>query len=166
MRQRIMIAMALLCRPRLLIADEPTTALDVTVQAQIMQLLADIQRDFGTAVILITHNLGVVAGFCERTLVMYGGQIMEEGRTEDLFARPTHPYTVGLLRAVPRLDRDDGELQTIAGEAPDMSRLPKGCPFSPRCSIAMPHCTGSRPDLVALDPTHRRACHAELNKVA
>ena len=166
MRQRIMIAMALLCRPRLLIADEPTTALDVTVQAQIMQLLADIQRDFGTAVILITHNLGVVAGFCERTLVMYGGQIMEEGTTEDVFARPVHPYTVGLLKAVPRLDRDDGELKTISGEAPDMSRLPKGCPFSPRCAIAKPRCTDNRPDLVWLGDTRRRACYAELSEVA
>jgi oligopeptide transport system ATP-binding protein len=166
MRQRIMIAMALLCRPRLLIADEPTTALDVTVQAQIMQLLVDIQRDFGTAVILITHNLGVVAGFCQRTLVMYGGQVMEEGDTEDVFARPVHPYTVGLLRAVPRLDRDDGELKTIAGEAPDMSRLPPGCPFSPRCAIAKPRCTGTRPQIVTLDSHRRRACHAELSEVA
>ncbi len=170
MRQRIMIAMALLCRPRLLIADEPTTALDVTVQAQIMQLLGDIRRDFGTAVILITHDLGVVAGFCDRTLVMYGGQIMEEGTTEDVFARPVHPYTKGLLNAVPRLDRDDGELLTIAGEPPDMSRLPAGCPFSPRCSIVKERCFGTKPALVYLNPdlgaARRRACHANLSEVA
>ncbi len=170
MRQRIMIAMALLCRPRLIIADEPTTALDVTVQAQIMQLLGDIRRDFGTAIVLITHDLGVVAGFCDRTMVMYGGQVMEEGTTEDVFARPVHPYTVGLLKAVPRLDREDDELQTIAGEPPDMSRLPAGCPFSPRCSIAKPRCEGTRPALVHLSDVtghaRRRACHAELSEVA
>lgn len=166
MRQRIMIAMALLCRPRLLIADEPTTALDVTVQAQIMQLLGDIRRDFGTAVILITHDLGIVAGFCDRTLVMYGGQIMEEGATEEVFARPVHPYTVGLLSAVPRIDREDGELRTISGEPPDMSRLPAGCPFSPRCAIARERCAGVRPELVTLAPGRRRACHAELREVA
>ena len=122
MRQRVMIAMSLLCRPRLLIADEPTTALDVTVQAQIMQLLGDIREEFGTAIILITHDLGVVAGFCDRTLVLYGGQIMEEGPTKALFDAPSHPYTKGLLKAVPRLDRDDDSLQTISGEPPDMSR--------------------------------------------
>ena len=134
MRQRVMVAMSLLCRPKLLIADEPTTALDVTVQAQIRQVLSDKRTDFGTAIILITHDLGVVAGFCDRTLVMYGGQITEEGTTEEVFATPTHPYTRGLLRAVPRLDRDDAALATIAGEPPDMSHLPKGCPFSPRCA--------------------------------
>jgi oligopeptide transport system ATP-binding protein len=166
MRQRIMIAMALLCRPRLLIADEPTTALDVTVQAQIMQLLGDIRRDFGTAVILITHDLGIVAGFCDRTLVMYGGQIMEEGPTEEVFARPVHPYTVGLLSAVPRIDREEGDLRTIAGEPPDMSRLPAGCPFSPRCSIVKDRCAGTRPTLVTLGPGRRRACHADMKEVA
>ena len=165
MRQRIMIAMALLCRPRLLIADEPTTALDVTVQAQILQLLAEIRRDFGTAVILITHDLGIVAGFCDRTLVMYGGQIMEEGPTEAVFARPLHPYTAGLLSAVPRIDREEGVLRTIAGEPPDMSRLPAGCPFSPRCGIATAVCAGTRPDLVACGPGRRRACHAAAEEV-
>jgi oligopeptide transport system ATP-binding protein len=166
MRQRIMIAMALLCRPRLLIADEPTTALDVTVQAQIMQLLGDIRRDFGTAVILITHDLGIVAGFCDRTLVMYGGQIMEEGSTEDVFARPVHPYTVGLLSAVPRMDRDDGDLRTIAGEPPDMSHLPAGCPFSPRCGIVRDICVTARPPLVTFGDGRRRACHADISEVA
>ena len=166
MRQRIMIAMALLCQPRLLIADEPTTALDVTVQAQIMALLGDIRRDFGTAVILITHDLGVVAGFCDRTLVMYGGQVMEEGTTEDVFAKPSHPYTVGLLSAVPRIDREDEVLATIAGEPPDMSHLPRGCPFSPRCARVMDICHGTRPALIGFDGDRRRACHASYSEAA
>jgi len=166
MRQRIMIAMALLCEPRLLIADEPTTALDVTVQAQIMQVLADIRRDFGTAIILITHDLGIVADACDRTLVLYGGQIMEEGPTDDVFARPSHPYTSGLLRAVPRLDRDDEELLTIAGEPPDMSRLPAGCPFSPRCAAVMPQCVDIKPDLTSFEGNRRRSCHLPVSEVA
>lgn len=161
MRQRIMIAMALLCKPRLLIADEPTTALDVTVQAQIMQLLGDIRRDFGTAIVLITHDLGIVAGFCDRTLVMYGGQVMEEGPTDAVFASPAHPYTAGLLQAVPRLDRAEPQLATIAGEPPDMSRLPRGCPFSPRCAAALPVCADTRP-AITHSPQRRRACHLDL----
>ena len=165
MRQRIMIAMSLLCQPRLLIADEPTTALDVTVQAQIMQLLGDIRQEFGTAVILITHDLGIVAGFCDRTLVMYGGQIMEEGPTTDIFANPSHPYTSGLLKAVPRLDKDEAELATIAGEPPDMSHLPPGCPFSPRCAQILDHCRTDRPALETLGD-RRRACHLPAKEVA
>ena len=166
MRQRIMIAMSLLCQPRLLIADEPTTALDVTVQAQIMDVLSDIRRDFGTAIILITHDLGVVAGFCDRTLVMYGGQIMEDGPTDDVFAHPSHPYTKGLLQAVPRLDRVETELKTIAGEPPDMSRLPDGCPFSPRCAQVQNTCAALRPELVKHAQTRRRACHVPVQEVA
>lgn len=165
MRQRIMIAMSLLCRPKLLIADEPTTALDVTVQAQIMQLLNDIRDDFGTAVILITHDLGVVAGFCDRTLVMYGGKIMEDGPTDPVFEGPSHPYTAGLLRAVPRLDRADAELVTIAGEPPDMSRLPQGCPFSPRCAYVQNVCPSIPPELVSFDGSRRRACHVPAKEV-
>ncbi len=166
MRQRIMIAMALLCRPRLLIADEPTTALDVTVQAQIMALLSEIRREFGTAIILITHDLGIVADACERTLVMYGGQIMEMAETEALFERPTHPYTKGLLAAVPRLDRDEEILRTIAGEPPDMSHLPDGCPFSPRCAHVRETCAQIKPGLVEAEPTRWRACHAPIAEVA
>ncbi len=165
MRQRIMIAMSLLCQPRLLIADEPTTALDVTVQAQIMQVLSDIRNDFGTAIILITHDLGIVAGFCDRTLVMYGGQIMEEGPTDDIFASPDHPYTSGLLKAVPRLDREDATLATIAGEPPDMSSLPPGCPFSPRCGQLLNNCQAERPALQAAGD-RRRACHLSVQEVA
>ncbi len=165
MRQRIMIAMALLCQPQLLIADEPTTALDVTVQAQIMDLLGDIRRDFGTAIVLITHDLGIVADFCDRTLVMYGGQVMEEGATTDVFAEPAHPYTKGLLRAVPRIDRDDDVLQTISGEPPDMSRLPAGCPFSPRCDVALDHCAVQRPAKEHFGADRRRACHKPLAEV-
>jgi oligopeptide transport system ATP-binding protein len=165
MRQRIMIAMSLLCQPRLLIADEPTTALDVTVQAQIMQLLGDIRQEFGTAIILITHDLGIVAGFCDRTLVMYGGQIMEEGPTNDIFSDPSHPYTSGLLQAVPRLDKETAELATIAGEPPDMSRLPAGCPFSPRCAQVLHNCKAERPPL-DVTPDRRRACHLPVQEVA
>jgi oligopeptide transport system ATP-binding protein len=159
MRQRVMIAMALLCKPRLLIADEPTTALDVTVQAQIIALLDDVRRNFGTAIILITHDLGIVAGTCDRTMVMYGGRMMEAGLTADLFARPSHPYTLGLLQAVPRLDRDDERLRTIAGEPPNMTGLPVGCPFSPRCGFKLPQCPDVMPDLVPYQ-TRLRACHA------
>lgn len=166
MRQRIMIAMSLLCQPRLLIADEPTTALDVTVQAQIMDVLSDIRRDFGTAIVLITHDLGVVAGFCDRTLVMYGGQIMEDGPTDDVFADPSHPYTKGLLRAVPRLDRANDRLSTIAGEPPDMSNLPAGCPFSPRCAQVQNTCAGLPPVLEDHGADRRRACHLPIAEVA
>ena len=166
MRQRVMIAMALLCRPRLLIADEPTTALDVTVQAQIMELLEDIRREFGMSVILITHDLGIVAGACERVMVLYGGQVMETGPTEAIFAAPTHPYTLGLLRAVPRLDREHETLPTIAGEPPDMSSLPAGCPFTPRCPFAHEPCPTIKPPLVGhgFGPG-RRACHADARDV-
>ena len=159
MRQRIMIAIALLCRPRLLIADEPTTALDVTVQAQIMQLLSDLQREFGMATILITHDLGIVAGTCDTTMVLYGGRIMEQGSTEAVFEAPSHPYTYGLMQAVPRLDRNDEHLLTIAGEPPDMSDLPPGCPFAPRCGQAMEVCATIPPLVRAGD--RLRACHAQ-----
>ena len=164
MRQRVMIAMALLCKPRLLIADEPTTALDVTVQAQIIGLLADVRRDFGTAIILITHDLGIVAGSCDRTMVMYGGRMMEAGLTTDLFAAPSHPYTLGLLQAVPRLDRDDDRLRTIAGEPPNMTGLPPGCPFSPRCTFVQGVCREVMPPLLPF-AARQRACHVDAGAV-
>jgi oligopeptide transport system ATP-binding protein len=164
MRQRVMIAMALLCEPEVLIADEPTTALDVTVQAQIIALLRDLQRDFGTAIVLITHDLGVVAGLCDRVLVMYGGGVMEQAAAEDIFYRPTHPYTRGLLGALPRLDGDADALVSIPGNPPNMNALPRGCPFSPRCVHARPRCTDERPALLPWPPADGasatlRACH-------
>jgi len=147
MRQRVMIAMALLCEPEVLIADEPTTALDVTVQAQILDLLRQLQRDFGTAIVLITHDLGVVAGLCDQVMVLYGGRVMEQGGAQDIFDRPTHPYTRGLLGAVPRMDRDETSLTAIPGAPPNMARLPQGCPFSPRCVMAQPRCCQELPAL-------------------
>jgi len=162
MRQRVMIAMALLLRPQLLIADEPTTALDVTVQAQIMKLLRDLQKDFHTAIMLITHDLGVVAGACENTLVMYGGRVMEYCDTENLFEYPSHPYTQGLLKAIPRLDQLGGDLMTIPGNPPNMTNMPAGCPFQPRCPFAEERCATDRPELTSANSVNRpRACHFE-----
>ncbi|ASP21146.1 peptide ABC transporter ATP-binding protein [Antarctobacter heliothermus] len=147
MRQRIVIAMALICKPRLILADEPTTALDVTVQAQIMALLDDIQRDMGTAVLLITHDLGVVAGFCEDTMVLYGGRMMEAAPTLSIFDAPGHPYTRGLLRAVPRITDDDAELSAIPGSPPNQTGAPTACPFAPRCVDAIPECHRTLPTM-------------------
>ena len=162
MRQRVLVAMALLGRPRLLIADEPTTALDVTVQSQIMRLLAGVRAEFGTAIILVTHDVGVVAGNCDEMLVLYGGRIMESGPVDALFAKPRHPYTRGLLEAVPRLDRDDEQLPSIPGDPPDMRHLPSGCPFAPRCPRAVERCRRETPVLVP-DPSGRAlACHRPL----
>lgn len=165
MRQRIMIAMALLCRPALLIADEPTTALDVTVQAQIMELLTEVREEFGTAIILITHDLGIVADSCERTMVMYGGRVMETGPTEKLFETPSHPYTLGLLAAVPRLDIPQEDLLTIPGDPPDLLSLSGGCPFTPRCPLAHEPCPQRMPPLENFDTDRYRACHAAREDV-
>ncbi|SCK10824.1 oligopeptide/dipeptide ABC transporter ATP-binding protein [Vogesella sp. LIG4] len=161
MRQRVMIAMALLCEPEVLIADEPTTALDVTVQAQILSLLKDLQRDFGTAIVMITHDLGVVAGLCEKVMVMYGGRVMEYGKADDIFYHPTHPYTIGLLGALPRLDHEGDTLVSIPGNPPNMAHMPKGCPFSERCAHADAHCAAVLPTLEAAsnNPSVLRACH-------
>ena len=164
MRQRVMIAMSLLCKPDLLIADEPTTALDVTVQSQIMGLLGDLQKDFGMATILITHDLGVVAGFCERVLVMYGGRVMEQGPTEPLFAQPTHPYTRGLLAAVPRVDDQDATMKAIPGNPPNMAAPPQGCPFRPRCTYAGEDCR-VMPPLAPFAEGRARACHRPIAEV-
>ena len=166
MRQRVMIAMSLLCRPDLLIADEPTTALDVTVQAQIMQLLAELQREFGMATILITHDLGVIAGFCERVVVLYGGRVMEEAPVLPLFGEPTHPYTRGLLRAIPRVDNEGEELLTIPGSPPNMTRDQQGCPFAPRCEFAGADCAESLTPLAEYAPGRWRACNRSLEEVA
>ena len=147
MRQRVMIAMSLLCQPDLLIADEPTTALDVTIQAQILELLKELQEERGMAIILITHDLGVVAGTTDRVLVLYGGQLMEHASTRGLFARPLHPYTQGLLRSVPRLDDDVGAgLYSIPGQPPLMTDAVVGCPFEERCERAVERCKTAPPD--------------------
>jgi len=148
MSQRAMIAMGLTTSPSLLIADEPTTALDVTIQAQILDLLRSLNRESGMATILITHNLGVVAGICDRVIVMYAGRVVEQGRTEDVFAHPEHPYTWSLLHSIPRLDADDREpLKVIEGSPPDMMRLPSGCKFQPRCPFAVERCAKDEPEL-------------------
>ena len=166
MRQRVMIAMSLLCKPKLLIADEPTTALDVTVQAQIMKLLADLQKDFGMSIILITHDLGVVAGNSDDMLVMYGGEIMEIGKTENIYSAPTHPYTQGLMSAVPRLDDSEERLITIPGSPPNMMKTPEGCPFSPRCRFAVDKCNSDSPALLKIDNSnHFRSCHVDKEKI-
>jgi oligopeptide transport system ATP-binding protein len=168
MRQRVMIAMALLCEPQVLVADEPTTALDVTVQAQIISLLRELQRDFGTAIVMITHDLGVVAGLCDEVIVLYGGRVMEQGKAEDIFYQPSHPYTVGLLGAIPRLDQNEQELVAIPGAPPNMSLLSKGCPFTERCTLAQPRCQTERPLLLpsAHNPAVLRACHKSWQDVS
>ncbi|MBI4542226.1 MAG: ABC transporter ATP-binding protein [Gemmatimonadetes bacterium] len=158
MRQRVMIAMALVCRPKLLIADEPTTALDVTIQAEILELLAELQRKLGMAVLLITHNLGLVAETTQRVAVMYGGQIVEEAATEALFARAAHPYTEGLLAAVPRLDEPRERLRVIPGQVPPATSWPAGCRFHPRCPYAWERCRTEAPPLLEAAPGHRARC--------
>ena len=159
MRQRVMIAIALSCNPKLLLADEPTTALDVTIQAQILRLMKQLSREYHAAVIVITHDLGVVAGMCERILVMYAGRIAESGPAKALFGRPHHPYTVGLLRSVPRLNEPRKEsLQTIAGLPPDLAHLPPGCSFAPRCWLASEECWQKVPELVPTDAGRLSAC--------
>ena len=159
MRQRVMIAMALLCEPQLLIADEPTTALDVTIQAQILDLIRELKVDSQTGVVLITHDLGVVAGITDRIIVMYAGKIVEEGPTEEVFANPQHPYTQGLLRSVPRLDEDRKEqLVAIPGLPPDLSALPSGCPFHPRCDRSSERCTVDYPAAVRFTEQRWAAC--------
>jgi len=160
MRQRIAIAMALACRPQLLIADEPTTALDVTIQAQILRLLAGLRREFGLALLLITHDLGLAAGLCECVLVLYAGMMMEQGATAAILARPSHPYTRALLDARPSLQGSRTELLAqIRGQPPDGRALPPGCPFEPRCELALPVCATQRPAPTARDEG-QRACHA------
>jgi oligopeptide transport system ATP-binding protein len=158
MRQRVMIAMALVTRPELLIADEPTTALDVTVQAQILDLIRRLQRELGMAVIFVTHDLGVVAGLCDQVQVMYGGRIMETANALDLFHHPLHPYTRALQRSIPALQPKGKELFTIPGLPPDVSKAIPGCAFAARCGFATATCTAERPELLAVTPGHAHAC--------
>ncbi len=162
MRQRVMIALAIAANPKLLIADEPTTALDVTVQAQILELIMRLRRDLNTAVILITHDLGVVAGVTDRIMVMYAGKIAEEAPTNELFANPRHPYTLGLLASVPHLDDDTtGDLPTIPGSPPDQLHPIEGCPFQPRCPFVLPKCK-TYPPYASVGPNHRAACWVDV----
>ena len=158
-RQRVMIAMALACQPRLIIADEPTTALDVTVQSQILALLKELTRETGAALILITHDLGVVARYADRVAVMYGGRMVETASARDLYKHPLHPYTRGLLASIPRLDAPTGQkLLPIDGQPPDLARMPPGCAFQPRCRAAQPGCAVTRPTMTEARPEHWKAC--------
>ena len=163
MRQRVMIAMALSCTPQILIADEPTTALDVTIQAQIMDLVKRLRDELGMAINWITHDLGVVAGIAQRVLVMYGGYIIEEASVKDLFANPSHPYTVGLLGSLPRVDeKERGKLYSIEGSPPVLYQKPNYCPFAPRCRWVMERCWKENPVLEPVSPEHRIACWVDI----
>jgi oligopeptide transport system ATP-binding protein len=163
MRQRVMIAMGLSCNPQLLIADEPTTALDVTIQAQIVDLVTRLKEDIGMAVIWITHDLGVVAGMAERVIVMYAGFIVEEAPVRELYANPRHPYTLGLIGSLPRLDEDNPvRLQSIEGLPPDLIDLPKGCPFAARCVYRVEKCLTENPVLEPVGPGHKIACWVDV----
>jgi len=165
MRQRVMIAMALSCNPKLLIADEPTTALDVTIQAQILDLIKRLKREFGTAVMMITHDLGVVAGMCDRVQVMYAGHVVESANVQEIYADPRHPYTLGLIRSIPRLDETRrGRLTPIPGLPPDMVNVPPGCPFFPRCNFHKPVCQEQRPLLRNVDGAHTTACWVDVRE--
>jgi oligopeptide transport system ATP-binding protein len=161
MRQRVMIAMALLCRPKILIADEPTTALDVTVQAQMLDLFRDLSNEFGTALVLITHDLGVVAGIADRMMVMYGGRAVEKGTVDEVFYDPRHPYTLGLLNATPHVESRARRLNSIVGSPPNLEHLPVGCAFHPRCPFRFERCFEQRPPLDEIGGGRSKACWYE-----
>ncbi|MEO7222643.1 MAG: oligopeptide/dipeptide ABC transporter ATP-binding protein [Devosia sp.] len=161
MRQRIMIAMALLCRPKLLIADEPTTALDVTVQAQMLELFQSLTAEFGTALIMITHDLGVVAGLADKMMVMYAGRAVEQGTVDELFYDPRHPYTLGLLTSTPHIEQRSRRLNPITGSPPNIEHLPRGCSFHPRCAFRFERCFAEVPALREFEPGRSKACHYE-----
>jgi oligopeptide/dipeptide ABC transporter ATP-binding protein len=159
MRQRVMFAMALACKPKLILADEPTTALDVTIQAQVLEMMSELSRSYGVAMLIVTHNLGVVARYADRVHVMYAGKVVEKATTAELFANPRHPYTLGLLRSVPRLDLErGGRLEPIRGAPPDLSNLPVGCAYSPRCPFATEKCRAQAPPLISVGDGHESAC--------
>ncbi len=162
MRQRVMIAIALSCQPKVLIADEATTALDVTIQAQIVDLVKRLTRELGTAVIWISHDLGLVAGICHRVNVMYAGRIVETGKVDDVFARPGHGYTIGLMGCTPRIDREIGRMTPIEGLPPSLSEPPTLCPFLPRCAVSVPACRDTMPPMRDMGDGHAAACHADL----
>ena len=165
MRQRVMIAIGLSCNPKLLIADEPTTALDVTIQAQIVELVKKLKNDIGMAVIWITHDLGVVAGIAERVIVMYAGGIVEQAEVHELYANPRHPYTLGLLKSIPRMDMKRSQrLEPIEGLPPDLINLPPGCPFAPRCKYRIDRCTQEKPPLKEISPGHEVACWVDVTE--
>jgi len=158
MLQRVMIAMGLSCNPKLLIADEPTTALDVTIQAQILDLMTKLKKEYNTGILMITHNMGVVAEVCDRVNVMYAGYVVETAEVNDLFDNPSHPYTQGLLKCIPSIDEDRDVLDTIEGTVPPPYAMPKGCRFAPRCPYATPECEASRPELYEVSPGHTCRC--------
>lgn len=163
MRQRVMIAMSLAANPRIIIADEPTTALDVTIQAQIIEIIKDLRQELGTAVIWITHDLGVIAGLADRVIVMYGGQVAEEARVRDLYARPAHPYTRGLLGSIPRLDQKGTDLVNIKGHPPSLYAPPTSCPFAPRCPYVHDRCLAENPRLFNVGDGHWAACWWDID---
>ena len=164
MRQRVMIAMALACEPDILIADEPTTALDVTIQAQILELMQSIQKELGMAIIMITHDLGVVAQMCDEIIVMYAGSICEQGTAEEIFYNPRHEYTKGLMRSIPSVDSDGSKLEPITGTPIDLLNMPEGCPFAPRCDNAMKICIRRRCERMEINENHAAACWMNVKK--
>jgi peptide/nickel transport system ATP-binding protein len=164
MKQRVVIAIALACSPELLLADEPTTALDVTIQAQVLEMIAKLKEDFDTSMIMISHNLGVVAEVCDDLAVIYAGEIVEMGSKEAIFDRPTHPYTKGLFEAVPTLDEEKERLDPISGLPPDPSNLPVGCHFGPRCPYATDRCISEKKPLIEIEPGHFMRCTREFNQ--
>ncbi|WP_319542110.1 ABC transporter ATP-binding protein [uncultured Pseudodesulfovibrio sp.] len=161
MKQRVVIAMALACNPALLMADEPTTALDVTIQAQVLELMKDLKKKFNTSMIMITHDLGIVAETCDRVAIMYAGRVVEEGTTEHLYANPKHPYTKGLFASIPNVEEERESLAVISGLPPEPTNLPSGCPFHPRCDMAMERCKSEAPEPVTLCEGHMVACFLE-----
>ena len=166
MRQRVMIAMALACEPDILIADEPTTALDVTIQAQILELMQSLQKELGMAIIMITHDLGVVAQMCDEVIVMYAGSICEQGTADEIFYNPKHEYTKGLMRSIPTLDSDGKKLEPITGTPIDLLNMPEGCPFAPRCDAAMKICLRQRCQRMQINENHQAACWVNVKELA
>ena len=165
MRQRVMIAMALACEPDILIADEPTTALDVTIQAQILELMQELQKKLGMAIIIVTHDLGVIASMCDEIIVMYGGRVCERGTADDIFYDPRHEYTKGLLRSIPTLDNNGERLVPIGGTPINLLNMPKGCAFCPRCDEAMKICLSEVPEEIPVGPTHQASCWMNIKKM-